>query len=162
MTDTSSAPWRVPRYAVVAIACAAAAPVLIWAAPAIVGATRGLGWQIATGSVLVVGMGFQWLLSLARVLADASAAARLLRWHKWVGIGMLCAFILHAPRIGYLWTSALAAVFLGCAVLGALNRETVRRMGRAAFLVWYGAHVALAAAMVPLVLTHIWIALIYE
>lgn len=162
MTDTSRPPSRLPRYALIAVLTALAAPPAVLISEQIAEGPRGLAWQIVTGSLLTMGLAHQWCLSLARILGDARAATSLLAWHKWAGIAMLVAFILHAPGFGHVWTSTLAAVFLACAFLGAFNRETMRRMGRGMYLAWFGLHTALAAVLVPMALTHIWIALVYE
>lgn len=119
-------------------------------------------WQVVTGLILALAMGYQWLLLVARLSGRAAMVQRRYRWHRWIGAAMTVLFVLHAVRFGYGWTSTLATVFLLTALTGLLNREVIPYRSRWHYMLWFGAHVALSAFLVPLTALHIWVALAFE
>ena len=85
-------------------------------------------------------------------------------FHWWCSLGAATAalFAAHAVRFGYGWTSALSLSFLALAASGLMNREIMRYRATWAYNLWLFLHVALSAALVPLALVHVWVALAYE
>lgn len=120
-----------------------------------------LGWQIASGVVLLTLTLFQWGLLYHRLKKNAVGVRRYYFLHKYLGFAIILIFALHAARTGYGWTSILFTVFVALAVTGLLNRGIMRY--RAAWLhrVWLWLHIALSALLVPLVAIHIVVALAY-
>lgn len=127
-----------------------------------VGLTGSLTWQVTTGALLLTGMIYQWLLLFAREEGDAAKVRRHYAAHRWVGVAMTLLFAAHAVRFGHAWTSAVAWTFLAVAATGLLNREVIRYRSRWLYLLWLWVHIALAAALVPLIAFHVWIALTYQ
>lgn len=119
-------------------------------------------WQIATGTVLLTAFGYQWLLFAARWRKDANLTRVRYKWHKYVGVAMTLLFLAHAASFGYALTSMLALCFIANAVAGLLNPEVLQFQHKLARTVWLVLHVGLSAAMVPLVLLHVWAALAFK
>lgn len=121
-----------------------------------------LTWQVVTGSLLVTGMIYQWMLLVARRAGRAAEVRRHYAAHRWVGVAMTLLFAAHAVRFGHAWTSALAITFVAVAATGLLNREVIPYRSRRIYSLWLWLHIALASALVPLIVFHIWIALTYQ
>lgn len=127
-----------------------------------IGLAKTLTWQVATGALLLTGMIYQWMLLFAREEGNAAKVRRHYAAHRWVGVAMTLLFAAHAVRFGHAWTSALAWCFLAVAATGLLNREVIPYRQRWLYLLWLWVHIALAAALVPLIVFHVWIALTYQ
>ncbi|MEQ8340200.1 MAG: hypothetical protein RID15_16460 [Marinovum algicola] len=121
-----------------------------------------LTWQVVTGTLLLTGMGYQWMLLRARTGGTAADVRRHYAAHRWVGVGLVLVFALHAVRFGHAWTSALALCFVAIAATGLLNREVIPYRSRWLYRAWLWLHIALSSALIPLVALHIWVALTYQ
>jgi len=119
-------------------------------------------WLVITGSALFVALLYQWVLLIKRIRNDSVHLQRHYQAHRWVGIASIGLFGLHAFGFGYFWTNALAITFCLTALTGMLNREVVRYRTPRAYLVWFGLHLTLSAVMIPLIIGHIWAALVFE
>ena len=122
----------------------------------------GTSWQVLTGALLLTGMAYQWMLLIARRSGRAADVRRHYAAHRWVGTAMTLLFALHAVRVGHAWTNALALPFIAVAATGLLNREVVPYSSRRLYHLWLWLHIALSAALVPLIAFHVWIALTYQ
>lgn len=122
----------------------------------------GFGWQVATGLLLLAGMGYQWMLLIARSGGAAAQVRRHYAAHRWVGVGLTLLFAVHAVRYGHAWTSALVLTFIAIAATGLLNREVIPYRSRWLYRSWLWLHIALSAALLPLVALHVWVALTYQ
>lgn len=118
-------------------------------------------WQISTGLLLFLALGYQWILLVLRLTRPHIQRPHYLA-HRWVGVGATFLFAVHAVRFGYNWTSWLAIVFILSAATGVLNKEVIPYKSRTLYLVWFWFHITLAFMLIPLVLIHIWVALAYE
>ena len=119
-------------------------------------------WQIVSGIALSLLLGYQYALLIARRFGRALDVQFHGHWHRYAGIAMIFLFALHAIRFGYAWTSSLSLVFLLAAASGLMNRETMRYRSKPLYLLWFGLHVGLSAALLPLALLHIWVALAFK
>jgi hypothetical protein len=119
-------------------------------------------WQILTGLGLLGLFVHQWIVVIrkwtgVRRRGDASKF-----WHIVVGLGMLVAFVLHAPRIGHAGSLALAAVFLANSALGMTHFLVMRARSQRLFLTWTFLHYGLSLVMIPLIVIHIWAAIAFK
>ena len=155
---------RTRPYALAALAALTAALVVLGAglAPGIRLGAWGFAWQVLTGSALFGAVAWQWQLFLARLSGPAASVQRHYSLHRLVGAATAALFAAHAVRFGYGWTSALSLSFLALAASGLMNREIMRYRATWAYNLWLFLHVALSAALVPLALVHVWVALAYE
>lgn len=117
-------------------------------------------WQVVTGLVLLGGMGHQWYLMYLKWIGRARR--REVQWHRWLGVGVIALFVMHAVRLGHLWMTALTIVFILTALTGVFNKEVLQFRHRWMYLAWFAAHVGLSIILAPLIVVHIWIALIYQ
>ncbi|MEM1302711.1 MAG: hypothetical protein AAGH17_09025, partial [Pseudomonadota bacterium] len=115
-------------------------------------------WQSVTGTALLTGMMYQWVVFFQRLTGNTTRARTHFLAHRWVGVGVTFLFALHAVRTGHVWMTALAVVFLLVAATGLLNREVVRYRHQWMYLTWLGTHTLLSAIMVPLIVVHVWVA----
>lgn len=122
----------------------------------------GFVQQVVTGSLLLSLLGYQWVLFYKRVTKDNRNVRQAVVRHRWVGTAATLLFALHAVRFGHVWMSTLSAVVFLVALTGVLNREVLRYRSNAIYLVWLVVHIGLSAALVPLVVVHIWVALAYQ
>jgi len=154
---------RAPYAALILMAVSLAALVISqeWQTGSLV-ALSGFEFQVVTGSLLVTGLCYQWILFFKRVLRDNKNARRVLVNHRWVGVGMTYLFALHAVRMGHTWMTLLSVVFFLIALTGVFNREVLRYRQNWIYLVWLSAHIGLSSMMVPLVALHVWVALVYQ
>ena len=127
-------------------------------------------WKLATGSLLVAFLGFQWTLAALR-MRGTKALGNQLRWHRYTGALGPLFFFLHASRFGYAYLAALSGVFLGNILLGAaaplLQRLPAGRGGRSGVVKliatsWPIAHVAASVLTVVLTAVHAVLAAWYE
>ncbi|MGR3712961.1 MAG: hypothetical protein ACU0A6_07565 [Shimia sp.] len=154
---------RVPYAALILMALSLATLVILqeWQTGALA-VLSGFEFQVVTGALLVTGVCYQWTLFFKRVFRDNRGARQVLVNHSWVGVGMTYVFALHAVRLGHTWMTALSVVFFLIALTGVLNREVLRYQQNWIYLIWLGCHIALSAALLPLVGLHIWVALAYQ
>ncbi len=122
----------------------------------------GFAQQVITGLILLVFLGYQWVLFFMRVTKQTGNARKALVRHRWVGVAVTFVFAVHAVRFGHIWMSTLSAVVFLIAVTGVLNREVLRYRSNAIYLCWLVLHIGSSAALVPLVAVHIWVALAYQ
>ncbi|WP_323767731.1 MULTISPECIES: hypothetical protein [Roseobacteraceae] len=122
----------------------------------------GFNWQVVTGALLLTGMGYQWMLLIARSGGQAARVRRHYAAHRWVGVGLTLLFAVHAVRFGHAWTLALVLTFIAIAATGLLNREVIPYRSRRLYKAWLWLHIALSAALLPLVGLHVWVALTYQ
>jgi hypothetical protein len=155
---------RTRPYALAALAALTAALVVLGAglAPGIRLGAWGLAWQVVTGGALLGAVAWQWMLLIARMTGPAETVLRHYARHRLVGAATAALFAAHAVRFGYGWTSALSLTFLLLAASGLLNREIMRYRAKWTYNLWLFLHVALSAALLPLALVHVWVALAYE
>ena len=119
-------------------------------------------WQSVTGTALLTAMVYQWVVFFQRLTGQSSNARTHYLAHRWVGVGATFLFALHAVRLGHMWMTALAVLFVLVAVTGLLNREIIKYPKQWMYLVWLGTHTLLSAMMVPLIAVHVWVALAYQ
>ena len=121
------------------------------------------GAQAASGLALTTLIIYQWLLLTGRMSLQKLQVVRTrYQAHRWVGVAAMVLFGIHAVRMGYGWTNALSLTFISLSVTGLMNREIIRYRSPWLFNVWLWTHIALASALMPLLLIHIWVALAYE
>ncbi|WP_270730606.1 hypothetical protein [Shimia sp. Alg240-R146] len=154
---------RAPYAALILMALTLATVVILqeWQTGAL-GILSGFEFQIVSGSLLVTGLCYQWVLFFKRVTRDTRNARSVLVSHRWVGVGMTYLFALHAVRLGHTWMTVLSLVFFLIAVTGVLNREVLRYRQNWIYLVWLAVHIGLSAMLLPLLGVHIWVALAYQ
>ena len=120
-------------------------------------------WQVVTGTLLTGVIGYQWMLLYYRLSgANAATQRKYYTNHRWVGSVSFLLFAFHAISIGHMLTNLLALLFLACGITGILNREIIRYRANWAYNLWFALHLAFSALLAPLILAHIWIALLYE
>ncbi|KPA22687.1 hypothetical protein shim_09740 [Shimia sp. SK013] len=154
---------RAPYAALILMALSLAMLVIMqeWQTGALV-VLSGFEFQVLTGSLMVTGLCYQWVLFFKKLLRDNRNARAILVSHRWVGVGMTYLFALHAVRMGHTWMTVLSAVFFLIAVTGVLNREVLRYRQNWIYLTWLACHIGLSAMLVPLLGVHIWVALAYQ
>jgi hypothetical protein len=117
-------------------------------------------WLCVTGLFLLSTLGFQWYLLRRRWLKTMTRFDLVL--HRWIGVGAMFMFALHAARIGHSWMIVLTVVFVLTALTGILNKEVLRFRERWMYLVWLTIHVSLSTLLMPMIAVHIWVALAYQ
>lgn len=122
---------------------------------------RDDAWKIATGSMLVAFLAYQWVLAALRV-RGAKSAGHHLRWHRCVGACGPLLFWLHATRFGYAYLTALSGVFLGNLLLGAAAPLLQRIHVKPIRIGWPVLHIAAAVLTLVLTAIHTVIAAWYE
>ncbi len=70
----------------------------------------GFELQVVTGSMLMTGLCYQWVLFFKRAFRQTRNARAVLINHRWVGVGMTYLFALHAVRLGHTWMTLLSLV----------------------------------------------------
>ena len=120
------------------------------------------GFQVVTGVALLICLGLQWILFAKRVLRSNRNIRLHQKLHRWCGVTATLLFAAHAVRMGHLWMSGLSIVFFLVALTGVLNCEVLGYRSNLLYLIWLGSHIALSAALWPLIAVHIWVALAYQ
>ena len=132
----------------------------------------GLSWQslarlqtvdaykYATGSGLLLFVGWQWYLFLARI--KGKRIQRLTSFHQRSGVLAPVLFYIHSTQIGYGYLAVLSWLFLGSIVIGMANPVGMRIRNRPYRVSWLLVHVMLASLIVVLALFHAYIALYYK
>ena len=64
--------------------------------------------------------------------------------------------------LGYFWMTALSLCFFLLALTGVLTRQVLGFRQNWLYLLWLTVHIGLAAAMIPLIAVHVWVALAFE
>jgi hypothetical protein len=118
-------------------------------------------WKVATGSLLVAFLGYQWVLAALRVRGSRHAH-RHLRWHRCIGALGPLLFYAHATRFGYAYLAALSGVFLGNVLLGAAAPLLQRIHVKAIRIGWPVLHIAAAVLTLVLTAIHTVVAAWYE
>jgi len=120
-------------------------------------------WQVVTGGVLAGAIVYQWILLFKRMTRAAPKIQR--RYytnHRWIGSASFLLFALHAISFGHMLTNALAILFIACAITGVMNREIMKYKNEWLYQLWFAVHVAFSALLAPLIIAHIWVALVFE
>lgn len=120
------------------------------------------GQQVITGCLLLGLLGYQWLLFAKKVTRSNSNMRQSMAIHRWVGVVSTFVFAWHALRFGHVWMTTVSTVFFLIAVTGIFNRTVLRYRQNWIYLVWLVCHIGLSAALIPLVVVHIWVALAYQ
>ena len=119
-------------------------------------------WQVISGSLLLTLLLYQWVLFFKRAFSGMRLGAGDLVTHRWVGVASTYLFALHAVRMGHFWMTALSLCFFLLALTGVLTRQVLGFRQNWLYLLWLTVHIGLAAAMIPLIAVHIWVALAFE
>ncbi|MEP2781570.1 MAG: hypothetical protein ABJO67_03955 [Pseudoruegeria sp.] len=119
-------------------------------------------WQVILGSLLLITILFQYVLLFVRHNKMTQQIKPQLAYHRWAGCIATLLFALHAARMGHAWTMILSIIFILTAITGMFHKEVMRYQTRGAYLIWLAVHLILAAALVPLIGLHVWVALSYQ
>jgi predicted ferric reductase len=119
-------------------------------------------WRYGSGAVLLALFAYQWMLFFARRSDDIALIRKRYRLHKYVGVAMLFLFVAHAGTLGYGVMTAIGAGLVVIAATGLLNAEVLFLSPDALRRARLFIHFAVSAALVPLVILHIWTALAYK
>ena len=119
-------------------------------------------WQIVSGLVLFGLYLYQWRLLIDRWRKSTRDAAPRLTLHRHIGTAMVVVFLMHAAGSGFGLSMALVICFVATALIGLVNRYTFPLRNRSAIYLWTGLHLFAGAVMAPLILLHIWVALLFE
>ncbi len=119
-------------------------------------------WRYLTGIVLVALFAWQWTLFFARRSRDTALIRTRYKLHKYIGVALLFLFVLHAGTIGTGITAMIALGVVLIALTGLFSAEVLflspEQLRRARLFL----HYAISAALIPLILLHIWTALAYK
>ena len=117
-------------------------------------------FKYATGACLLLYVGWQWYLFLAR--QQGRKITLLLPLHQRSGVFAPVLFYVHSMQIGYGYLAVLSWVFLGNIVVGLVTPAGIKIRSRAYTFSWGVVHVMLAALTVILGFFHGYIALYYK
>lgn len=129
---------------------------------AIVPVHPGFVWQVSSGGLLLIALSYQWVLLYVRWTRQTQSMRWAYQTHRWAGVACALFFVGHALPSGSIWMNTLSAIFFLTAMTGLMNREIVRYTKDWHYKLWFWTHIALSAAMVPLIAVHVWVALLYE
>lgn len=118
-------------------------------------------FKIVTGSLLAGYIAVQWLLSVTRAIGAMRVAKVLYRVHRATGVLAPVALLAHSTAAGHGIVTLLLGLFLFDCALGYANPLLPRQRPRV-HAVWLTVHVLVSAALVVLLLIHVWIALTYR
>ena len=105
---------------------------------------------------------FQFGLFFARRSKDGARVRKHCKLHKRLGIASLALFLLHAGTLGYGVMGAVSAGFLIVAVTGLFNAEVLLLVPNRLRWARVFVHYAVSAAVVPLIVLHVWAALSFK
>ncbi len=129
--------------------------------PAVERLQQDATWKVATGSVLVAFLAYQWVLAALRV-RGSKRAGKHLRWHRCVGSCGPLLFYAHASSFGYAYLTALSGVFLGNLLLGAAAPLLQRIHVQPIRIGWPVLHIAASVLTLVLTAIHTVVAAYYE
>ena len=117
-------------------------------------------YKYATGVALLLFMGWQWYLFVARL--KGKRVQGLTSFHQRSGVLAPVIFYVHSMQIGYGYLAVLSWIFLGSVVIGMANPVGIRIRNRLYRVSWLATHVMLASLIAVLALFHAYIALYYK
>lgn len=98
-----------------------------------------------SGLVLAVFIGFQWLLTLTRVVKKwRSSSLKITELHKWIGAFSPLLLYLHSMRFGYAYLFFFSIIFLINMLLGTVNLDVLKSKKEWVFQSWMIVHVSLS------------------
>ncbi len=101
---------------------------------------------------LIIG---QWDLFVKRAIRKKATRTDVF-FHTLYGSFSIVMFFLHSLSLGYKLLFVLSILFLTTTALGTFNRKTIPLTSNKAIIIWYAAHVLVAAMMVPLIVFHLY------
>lgn len=117
-------------------------------------------FKYATGICLILYIGWQWYLFLARL--NRKRLWRILAFHERSGVVAPVIFYIHSVQIGYGYLAALGWIFLTGVIIGLANPLGLNVRRRYYTAGWMALHVAVAALTLILGLYHAYIAFYYK
>ncbi|MCB5177498.1 hypothetical protein [Microvirga lenta] len=119
-------------------------------------------YELATGTLLVLSLLWQWRLYFVRRSRDARRLQRAYRQHRWLGLVPMGLLVVHMGPPGANLLSAMTCLLLVSCLSGLFNNEIVRQRAGWVRTAWLVAHVGSAAFILPLVVLHIWAVLAFR
>lgn len=135
-----------------------------WRLPALEALQADQAYKRWTGALLLAFVASQWLLPGLRLAGRLRTAARVYRWHRYLGALAPLFLWLHASRPGVAYLALLAGIYLTNTAVGLCDKTLVRDSQRRLryFRVWLVPHIVLACATVALALIHLYIVFAYQ
>ena len=126
------------------------------------GPDRAFAYAALTGAGLVLSLGWQWRLYLARRTGDGRRIRTEFARHRWSGIAPALLLLLHVGGPSASLLSIVAGLLLVSSAAGLVHQKMVALGGRRLRTLWLAVHVGSAALMIPLVALHLWAALAFR
>jgi hypothetical protein len=123
---------------------------------------RAFAYAAVTGAGLVLSLGWQWRLYLARRTGDGRRIRTEYARHRWSGIVPALLLLLHVGGPSASLLSIVACLLLVSSAAGLVHHKIVALGGRRLRIVWLSVHVGSAALIIPLVAMHLWAALAFR
>ena len=117
-------------------------------------------YKYVTGICLIVYIGWQWYLFLARL--NRNRLWRILALHERSGVFAPVLFYIHSAQIGYGYLAVLGWIFLTGVLIGLANPLGLNVRRRYYTAGWMALHVAVAALTLIMGLYHGYIAFYYK
>ena len=135
---------------------------LDWALPDVAALQQSDGYRIATGSLLIAFIGYQWYLPYLRLTGKPAQATT--RWHGYAGVLAPVLLYLHSVSLGYAYTFVLSFLFVLNTMVGAVDKTLISSLERRERFqrIWLLAHVPSSCLVTVLALIHLVYALAYK
>ena len=117
-------------------------------------------FKYATGICLMLYIGWQWYLFLARL--NRNRLWRILALHERSGVVAPVIFYIHSVQVGYGYLAVLGWIFLTGVIIGLANPLGLNVRRRYYTAGWMALHVAVAALTLIMGLYHGYIAFYYK
>ena len=145
--------WAVAAYLIQALAGIDWGPLSAWQ-----GDEPYRRWS---GLALVLMIGAQWWIALARRAASAERARALRRWHRRVGGFALVGLFAHSTRLGFGYLMVLGLLLASQVTVGALRPAGSDPALQRLRGVWIRVHVVQAILLVVGAVFHVWMVFAY-
>jgi hypothetical protein len=126
------------------------------------GPDRAFAYAALTGAALVLSLGWQWRLYLARRTGDGRRIRTEYALHRWSGSAPALLLLLHVGGPSASLLSIVACLLLVSSAAGLFHQKIVALGGKRLRTLWLAVHVGSAALMIPLVAVHLWATLAFR
>lgn len=135
---------------------------LDWQLPVLAALQQLDAYRNATGSLLLLLIGYQWYLPYLRLTGQLAQTE--MRWHSSSGVIAPVLLYLHSVSLGFAYTTVLALLFVVNTMIGALDKSFISNLGlRQRYRrLWLLVHVPASCAITVMVLIHMVYALAYS
>lgn len=140
-----------------------------WGLSALVSLQESDNYRIATGSLLLAYIGYQWYLPFKKLTASLTTkrfkgTQTTASWHRYLGVLAPILLYLHSVSLGFAYTFVLALVFVLNAMVGAIDRGMISdvNLRRRYHRFWLLGHVPTSFLITTLAIVHTLYALAYK